>query len=131
MCKGIVEEYNEIADVINLLIESYRTGNSDSLKSAFHENATVNGQPIQTLFEQIEILGSDKEIRARIDIFDVQGTVASARVELENYHNASYTDYHHLIKVLGEWKIVSNVCHERTKNHESENRESYVFTAAS
>jgi len=42
---------------------------------------------------------------------DVVGTVASARVESDNWTGHRFTDFFNLLKVDGEWKIMNKVFH--------------------
>ena len=44
-----LKDYEEIVKAGNLYLEGCRKGDSSIMKPAFHENATINGDPIQTL----------------------------------------------------------------------------------
>ena len=52
-----LKDYEEIVNVANLYLEGCRKGDSSIMKSAFHENATINGNPIQTLFDGADEAG--------------------------------------------------------------------------
>ena len=120
MSRALVKEYEEIVEVINKYVQGVVSGKSEMMKPSFHKDATmfgyVNGVDlvegsIQNLFDGIDQGEPAPNIKARIDILDLEGTVASARAILEDGGAVLYTDLHHLIKIDGEWKIVSKMFH--------------------
>jgi hypothetical protein len=120
MSRALVKEYEEIVEVINKYVQGVVSGKSEMMKHSFHKDATmfgyVNGVDlvdgsIQNLFDGIDQGEPAPNIKARIDILDLEGTVASARAILEDGGAVLYTDLHHLIKIDGEWKIVSKMFH--------------------
>jgi Putative lumazine-binding len=62
------------------------------MKPAFHENATIHGYigddlfggPIQLLFDWNDSNGPASELRSSIANIDIEGTIATVRVELGN-----------------------------------------------
>ena len=80
----------------------------DETKKVFHPSATVNAEPAQVLFDLIDSKDPTKYV-AQIDVFDVFGDMATARVVMEGESGISFVDFHHLLKKDGEWKIVSKV----------------------
>ena len=46
-----LKDYEEILHAAQLYIDGCAKGNGEMMKPAFHENATINGAPIQTLFD--------------------------------------------------------------------------------
>ena len=89
------------------------------MKPAFHEDATIFGfagpdlfaGPIQQLFDWNDENGPATELQARIAAIDLAGTVASVRLELDNWTGHRYTDLFTLLKVDGQWKIMNKVFH--------------------
>ena len=89
------------------------------MKPAFHADATVFGYvgadlfagPIQGLFDWNDQNGPATEIQARIVSIETCGTVAVARLEADNWTGHRFTDLFTLLKVDGEWKIMSKVFH--------------------
>ena len=67
---------------------------------------------IENLYTAVDAVGGDEKAKARIDVLDVSGTVATVRVELEDWHQLTFTDYHSLIKIDGQWKIAAKVFHQ-------------------
>ncbi len=102
-----LKEYNEILEVLNKYLEG---GNKNSaiMKPAFHENAIVNAQPAHTLFKAVDEAGETNSV-ARVDILDIVGDIACARVVMENWHGMNFVDFHHLMKIEDSWKIVSKI----------------------
>ncbi len=114
-----VSEYDVIADVVQYYIDGAKSGKGEDMKPAFHEDATVFGYvgddlfagPIQKLFAWNDDNGAATELRVRIASIDVVGTVATVRLELDNWTGYRFTDMFTLLKVDGEWKIMNKVFH--------------------
>ncbi len=114
-----VSEYDVIAKVVQHYIDGARSGKGDDMKPAFHEDATVFGYvgadlfagPIQNLFAWNDDNGPATELEDRITSIDVTGTVATVRLELENWTGFRFTDLFTLLKVDGDWKIMNKVFH--------------------
>ncbi len=76
--------------------------------SAFHKNATINGEPIQTLFEGVDKAGKSN-VEGRIDVLDVSNDITAIRITMENYFGENFIDYHLLRKDSEGWKIIAKV----------------------
>ena len=108
-----------IVDVVQHYIDGAKSGKGDDMKPAFHEDATVFGYvgadlfagPIQKLFAWNDDNGAATELRVPIASIDVVGTVATVRLELDNWTGYRFTDLFTLLKVDGEWKIMNKVFH--------------------
>ena len=108
-----------IAKVVQHYIDGARSGKGDDMKPAFHKDATVFGYvgpdlfagPIQNLFAWNDDNGPATELKDRIASIDVTGTVATVRLELENWTGFRFTDLFTLLKVDGDWKIMNKVFH--------------------
>lgn len=103
-----LKDYEEIVKAGNLYLEGCRKGDSSIMKPAFHENATINGDPIQTLFDGADDAGST-DSTGRVDVLDVVNDIAVIRITMENYFGADYVDLHMLKKFEDGWKIVAKV----------------------
>ncbi len=114
-----VSEYDVIADVVQHYIDGARSGRGDDMKPAFHKDATIFGYagtdlfagPIQRLFAWNDENGQATELQARIASIDLIDTVATVRLELDNWTGHRFTDLFTLLKVDGEWKIINKVFH--------------------
>ncbi len=116
-----VNEYGVIAKVVQVYIDGARSGRGDDMKPAFHKDATIFGYvgddlfagPIQQLFAWNDENGPATGLQAQIASIDLVGTVATVRLELDNWTGHRFTDLFTLLKVDGEWKITNKVFHLR------------------
>ncbi len=123
-----VSEYDAIAKVVQHYIDGAMSGRGDDMKPAFHKDATIFGYagddlfagPIQQLFAWNDENGPATELAARIATIDVVGTVATVRLELDNWSGSRFTDFFTLLKVEGEWKIMNKVFHLHSEEGSSE-----------
>ncbi len=114
-----VSEHDAIAEAVQPYIDGMKSGKGDDMKPTFHKDATIYGYagadlfggPIQLLFDWCDQSDPAAELEARIASIDVAKTVATVRLELTNLNGARYTDMFTLLKVDGEWKIMSKVFH--------------------
>ncbi len=110
-------------ELIKKTIQSYingaKSGKGDDMKPAFHADATIFGYigpdlfagPIQILFDWNDENGPATELEAKITSIDIEGTVATARLELDNWTGHKFTDLFTLLKFEGTWKIMNKVFH--------------------
>ncbi len=114
-----VRQHDAIAKTLQHYIDGARSGKGDDMKPAFHKDATIFGYagadlfggPIQQLFDWSDQNGRAAKLQARIVSIDLAETVATVRLELTNLNGARYTDMFTLLKVDGEWKVMSKVFH--------------------
>ncbi len=114
-----LRQHDAIAKTLQHYLDGARFGTGDGMKPAFHKDATIFGYagadlfggPIQQLFDWSDQSGPAAELQARIASIDVAETVATVRLELSNLNGARYTDMFTLLKVDGDWKIISKVFH--------------------
>lgn len=102
-----LKDYEEIMAVLNQYVEGGNVS-GEMTKKAFHSNAIVNAEPAQGLFDMIDKAGKG-EATARVDILDVVGNIACARIVMENWHGHNFVDFHQLMKTDDGWKIVSKI----------------------
>ena len=118
-----VSEYDAITKVVQHYINGAKSGRGDDMKPAFHKDATIFGYvgadlfagPIQQLFAWNDQNGPATGLQARITSIDLNGTVATVRLELDNWTGHRFTDLFTLLKVDGEWKIMNKVFHLHPK----------------
>ena len=114
-----VHEYDAITKAIQPYIDGMKSGKGDDMMPAFHHEATIFGYagadlfggPIQQLFDWSDQNDPATALEERIASIDIAKTVATVRLELTNLNGARYTDMFTLLKVDGEWKIMSKVFH--------------------
>lgn len=106
-----------ITKTIQTYIEGGISGKGEDMKPAFHNDATIYGYigpdlfggPIQGLFDWNDGNGPAADLQSNIANIDIEGTVATVRLELDNWTGHKFTDFFTLLKLDGEWKIVSKV----------------------
>ncbi len=114
-----LSEYDAITKTVQNYINGGKTGNTADMKLAFHPDATIFGYigpdlfagPIQQLFDWNDENGAATELEGRITSIDISETVATVRLELDNWTGHRFTDFFTLLKVDGEWKIMNKVFH--------------------
>ncbi|MBD3887397.1 nuclear transport factor 2 family protein [Phormidium tenue FACHB-886] len=114
-----IDEYEAIAKTIQQYIDGAKSGRGSDMKPAFHPDATIFGYvsadlfagPIQQLFDWNDQNGPATEIQAHIVNIDLIDTVATVRLELDNWSDHRFTDLFTLLKVNGVWKIMNKVFH--------------------
>jgi len=118
-----VSEYDVIAKVVQHYIDGAKSGSGDDMKPAFHKDATIFGYvgddlfagPIQQLFAWNDENGPATGLQAQIASIDLIDTVATVRLELDDWTGHRFTDLFTLLKVDGEWKIMNKVFHLHPK----------------
>ena len=106
-----------IRRTIQIYIDGGISGSGDAMKPAFHEGANIYGYigedlfggPIQGLYDWNDSNGPASDLKGNIAKIDIEGTIATARVELDNWTGHKFTDMFTLLKTDGEWKITSKV----------------------
>lgn len=112
-----LNEYDAIVKTIQHYIVGAKSGRGADMKPAFHQDATIFGYigadlfagPIQQLFDWNDQNGLATGVQARIASIDTFDTIATARIEIDNWTGHRFTDLFTLLKVDGEWKIMNKV----------------------
>ena len=111
------DDRSMIEKTIQYYIDGAISGKGDDMKPAFHRDATIFGYigddlfagPIQNLFEWHDGNGAATELDAKIADIDIVGTVATVRLELDNWTGHKFTDLFTLLKFEGTWQIMNKV----------------------
>ncbi len=113
------DDYKCIESTIQHYINGAKSGKGNDMKPAFHQDATIFGYigtdlfagPIQKLFDWNDENRPANDIVCKIVHIDIEGSIASARLESDNWAGHKFTDFFTLLKVNGEWKIMNKVFH--------------------
>lgn len=124
----MLSDHDAIAETIQRYVDGGKSGRGADMKAAFHTDATIFGYigtdlfagPIQNLFDWNDQNGPATELQARPATIDIEGTIATARLELSNWTGHKFTDMFTLLKVDGEWKIISKVFYLHPENRKEE-----------
>jgi len=111
------DDAEQIGALMQTYIEGARSGSSDDMRPAFHELATICGYvgpdlfagPIGMFYEWHDNNGAAPDIRAGELQVDIEGTAATARIEIDNWTGHRFTDFFTLVKIEGQWQIMSKV----------------------
>ncbi|OQK17459.1 lumazine-binding protein [Methyloprofundus sedimenti] len=106
-----------IESTIQYYINGAKSGKGDDMKPVFHKDATIFGYigsdlfagPIKKLYDWNDENGPATDIVANIANIDIEGLIATVRLESDNWTGHKFTDFFTLLKVDGEWKIMNKV----------------------
>ena len=112
-----VSDRELIEKTIHTYVNGGISGRGDDMKPAFHEGAIIYGYigpdlfggPIQGLYDWNDSNGPAADLKPNIANIDIEGTIATVRLELDNWTGHRFTDMFTLLKTDGEWKIISKV----------------------
>lgn len=114
-----VQEHDAIRQVFDLYAEGAKSGSIEPLKAAFHPGATIYGfvgpdlfgGSIEHFYEWHTGNGPATDVEIRVTAIDLAASIATARVEIDNWTGHRFTDQFTLLKTDGAWKIISKVFH--------------------
>lgn len=116
-------ELENIRKVIDLYIDGVRNGNVESLRQAFHPQASMFGwkgkdlfiTPIQGLYDYVASTPapakSGEPTNCIITSIEVAGNAATVGLAMDAYHAHDFKDYFQLLKIEDRWWIVSKLFH--------------------
>ena len=112
-----VNDRDAIARTVQQYVDGGKSGLTANMQAAFHPDATIFGYigpdlfggPIQKLFDWNDQNGAATELQSQITSIDIAETIATVRLELDNWSGHRFTDMFTLLKLDGEWKIISKV----------------------
>ena len=112
-----IREIEAITQTVQHYIDGARAGSGATMKVAFHDDAAIFGYgadglfaaPIRQLFERVDKTGPAPDTQARIVSIDIAKTVATVRLELDQWAGRRFTDFFTLLKIDGTWKIMNKV----------------------
>lgn len=114
-----ISDFQSITETVSKYGDGITTGNIDLLRSAFHPRAMMYGcsgnditiVEIEGLFDYVAAQTapaiSGEQHRCFIRSVDVADNCASVEVLQENCYGVNYTNYFQLLKIDGQWLIVS------------------------
>jgi hypothetical protein len=112
-------ECDAIAKTAQHYIDGAKSGRGADMKPTFHAYAMIFGYvgtdllagPIQKLFDFNDQNGPATGLQAQIANIDIISTIATVRLESDNWTGHRFTDLFTLLKVDGEWKVMNKVFH--------------------
>lgn len=118
-----IEEYKAVEAAAMKFVQSVAEGNSSYAKELFIDEAVLFGYldgklehgSIRQFYENVDTVGADNGFKARVDVIDVEETLAVVRVLEENWGGRiDFTDYLLLMKMDGQWKCVAKAYNQNS-----------------
>lgn len=112
------------ADAVKACLENYMSGDGERVEKAFRPSATMKyidaktGEfkdvPIAEYIARVKANKGPMDRKISIVYQNIEGTAAQAEIRIET-DKLVLNDYMNLLKVGGEWKIVSKIFSRREK----------------
>jgi len=108
-----------VKETVQNYLDGGTYGDTTKMAKVFHPSATMKFIDVKTgEFRDVPIAkyleggkanaGKKSDRNTRILTIDISGTAAQAKIELD-YPTTKLTDYFNLLKINGEWKVVSKI----------------------
>ncbi len=115
-------DFKLVEKTLNYYLTGLVNSDASTLKKAFHPEATMKWIGKEYIaMNAIEGLTADMKpgeklpAKTRVVVMNIAGNAASAQLEIE-FSTFTYVDFMHVLKIDGEWKIVSKIYYERQKD---------------
>ena len=113
-------DYAMVEKTVSYYLDGGTNNDFETLKKAFHKTASMKyiGGEGYTEVNALEFFGSrmkpgpKQDRKTRIASIDIAGNSANAKLEIE-YPTFTFIDYMNLLKIDGEWKIVSKIFYKK------------------
>jgi len=116
-------DLQRIEETVNYYLTGLVNNDAKTLTKAFHPTATMKWigddykevNAIEGLTEGMDGTPHKEKITTRVVSVNIAGDAASAQLEIQ-FPTFTYIDFMHLLKVDGEWKIVSKIFYTRQES---------------
>ncbi|WP_299763840.1 nuclear transport factor 2 family protein [uncultured Dokdonia sp.] len=113
-------DLQRIETTLNYYLTGLVNNDAKTLTKAFHPTATMKWigkdykevNAIEGLTEGMDGTPYKEEIKTRVVTVHVAGNTASAQLEIQ-FPTFTYIDFMHVLKIDGQWKIVSKIFYTR------------------
>ena len=121
--RASIEEYRAVEEAARKFVRSVAEGKSSHARELFIDEAVLFGYldgklehgSIEQFYRNVDSVGADAGFRARIDVLDVEETLAVVRVLEENWGGRiDFTDYLLLMKIDGRWRCVAKAYNQNS-----------------
>lgn len=121
--RASIEEYKAVEEAAMKFVKSVAEGKSSYAKELFIDEAVLFGYldgklehgSIEQFYENVDTVGVDKGFKARVDVIDIEETLAVVRVLEENWGGRiDFTDYLLLMKMDGQWRCVAKAYNQNS-----------------
>ncbi len=112
----------QVEKTVSYYLDGGTNNDFETLKKAFHENATmkfISGEGYKEVnalafFKKGMKAGPKQNRKTSIASIDITGNAAQAKLKIE-YETFNFIDYMNLLKIDGEWKVVSKIFYRQNK----------------
>ena len=121
--RASIEEYRAVEEAAAKFVRSVAEGDSRYARELFIDEAVLFGYldgklehgSIEQFYRNVDSVGGDAGFRARIDIVDIEETVAVVRVLEEQWGGRiDFTDYLLMMKMDGRWRCVAKAYNQNS-----------------
>ena len=121
--RASIEEYRAVEEVAAKFVRSVAEGDSRYARELFIDEAVLFGYldgklehgSIEQFYRNVDSVGGDAGFRARIDVVDIEETVAVVRVLEEQWGGRiDFTDYLLMMKMDGRWRCVAKAYNQNS-----------------
>lgn len=118
-----IDEYKAVEEAAMKFVKSVAEGNSAYARELFSDEAVLFGfldgrlehGSIEQFYRNVDTLDAGKDFKARVDIVDIEESLAVVRVLEEKWGGRiDFTDYLLLLKINGEWKCVAKAYNQNS-----------------
>lgn len=120
--RASIEEYRAVEEAAKF-VRSVAEGDSLYARELFIDEAVLFGYldgklehgSIEQFYRNVDSVGGDAGFRARIDVVDIEETVAVVRVLEEQWGGRiDFTDYLLMMKMDGRWRCVAKAYNQNS-----------------
>ncbi|OKY89310.1 MAG: hypothetical protein BHV70_03200 [Bacteroidales bacterium 55_9] len=121
--RASIEEYRAVEEAAAKFVRSVAEGDSRYARELFIDEAVLFGYldgklehgSIEQFYRNVDSVGGDAGFRARIDVVDIEETVAVVRVLEEQWGGRiDFTDYLLMMKMEGKWRCVAKAYNQNS-----------------
>lgn len=121
--RASIEEYRAVEEAAAKFVRSVAEGDSRYARELFIDEAVLFGYldgklehgSIEQFYRNVDSVGGDAGFRARIDVVDIEETVAVVRVLEEQWSGrVDFTDYLLMMKMDGRWRCVAKAYNQNS-----------------
>ncbi|MFC0772575.1 nuclear transport factor 2 family protein [Terrimonas alba] len=119
----LLAQQNEEA-AVRACLENYMSGDGNRMEKAFHPSATMKyidaktnefkDVPIADFIARVKANTNKSERKIEIVALNIEGNAANGKIRIESGDVTLY-DYMNMLKIDGEWKIVSKIFSRTSK----------------
>lgn len=118
-----IEEYKAVEQAAMKFVKSVAEGDSRYAKELFIDEAVLFGYldgklehgSIDQFYHNVDTVAAGADFKARIDVIDVEETLAVVRVLEEKWDNRiDFTDYLLMMKIDGQWRCVAKAYNQNS-----------------